>query len=121
MRLLLKVRSGGLNREPHGVARFVIADLTDAKNVRQELEAIVPDLPSVALLLMIKKSTHEYGMPDKIRKYPWVIKDTYEYENADEVIDSITEGIIGPAEAKVKHCAKVIDRSGVIAAIRQRS
>jgi uncharacterized protein YjbI with pentapeptide repeats len=84
------------------MARFVIADLTDARSVLQELEAIVPDLPSLAVRLMIKKSEHEYGMLGKIRKYPWVIKDTYEYENADEVIASIKENIIGPAEAKVK-------------------
>ena len=84
------------------MARFAIADLTDARSVLQELEAIVPDLPSLAVLLMIKKSTHEYGMLDKIRKYPWVITDTYAYENEDEVIDSITEKIIGPAETKVK-------------------
>jgi hypothetical protein len=85
-----------------GMSRFVIADLTDARSVLQELEAIVPDLPSLAVRLMIKKSAHEYGMLGKIRKYPWVIKDTYEYESLEEVIASIKENVIGPAEAKVK-------------------
>ena len=84
------------------MARFVIADLTDARSVLQKLENIVPDLPSLAVRLMIKKSAHEYGMLGKIRKYPWVIEDTYEYENANEVIASIKAKIIGPAEAKVQ-------------------
>jgi uncharacterized protein YjbI with pentapeptide repeats len=85
-----------------GMSRFVIADITDARSVLQELEAIVPDLPSLAVRLMIKKSAHEYGMLGKIRKYPWIIGDTYQYENAEELIASIQENIIGPAEEKVK-------------------
>jgi sugar/nucleoside kinase (ribokinase family) len=83
------------------MARFVIADLTDARSVLQELQAIVPDFPSHAVRLMIKRSQHEYGMLDFIRRFPWVIKDPYEYENEEEVIASI-ENVIGPAEAKVK-------------------
>jgi hypothetical protein len=59
-----------------------------------------PRLPWVRL--MIKKSAHEYGMLGKIGKYPWVIEDTYEYENANEVIASIKAKNIGPAEAKVQ-------------------
>jgi hypothetical protein len=85
-----------------GMARFVIADLTDARSVLQELQAIVPGLPSVAVRLLIKKSEHEYGMLDFIRRYKSVVEDTYQYENLEEVIASIKENVIGPAEAKVK-------------------
>jgi uncharacterized protein YjbI with pentapeptide repeats len=79
------------------MARFVIADLTDAR----ELGAIVPALPSVAVRLLIKKSEHEFGMFDFIRKFRSVVEKTYEYESL-ELIDSIKENVIGPAEAKVK-------------------
>lgn len=84
------------------MARFVIADLTDAKSVLQELQAIVPDLPSVAVRFLIKKSQHELGMLDHIRRYPWVIEGAYEYGSEQEVITLIKENVIGPAEAKVK-------------------
>jgi hypothetical protein len=90
------------------MARFVIADLTDARSVLMELGAVVPAFPLVAVRLMIKKSEHEYGMLDFIRRFPWVIKDPYEYENADEVIASIRENIIGPAEAKVEELRRLI-------------
>jgi uncharacterized protein YjbI with pentapeptide repeats len=84
------------------MSRFVIADLTDARSVLQELQAVVPDLPSVAVRLLIKKSSPEYGMLGFFRRYPWVVKDSYEYENDEEVVASIKENVIGPAEAKVK-------------------
>jgi Pentapeptide repeats (8 copies) len=84
------------------LARFVIGDLTDARSVLIELGAIVPAFPSVAVRLLIKRSEHEYGMLDYIRKFGSVVRNTYEYESLEEVIASITENIIGPAEAKVK-------------------
>jgi hypothetical protein len=84
------------------MARFVIADLTDARSVLQELQAIVPGLPSLAVRLLIKKSAHEYGMLDNIRLYRSVVENTYEYESLEDVIASIEENIIVPAEAKVR-------------------
>ena len=84
------------------MARFVIADLTDARSVLMELVAIVPNLPSVAVRLLIKKSAPEYGMLDFIRKFSSVVKGTCEYENVGELIASIKENIIIPAEAKVQ-------------------
>jgi uncharacterized protein YjbI with pentapeptide repeats len=90
------------------MARFVIADLTDARSVLMELGAIVPAFPSVAVRLMIKKSEHEYGMLDSIRLHRSVVEDTYEYEDTDKVIASIRENIIAPAEAKVTELRRLI-------------
>ena len=84
------------------MSRFIIADLTDAKSVLQELQAIVPDFPSVAVRFLIKKPQHEPGMLDHIRKFPWVVGGAYEYEREAEVIASIQENVLGPAETKVK-------------------
>ena len=84
------------------MALFVIADLTDARSVLMELGAIVPAFPLVGVRLMIKKSEHEYGMLDCIRSYRSVVGNTYEYKDVREVIASIKENIIVPAEAKVR-------------------
>jgi hypothetical protein len=41
-------------------------------------------------------------MLDYIRKFASVVNETYEYESLEEVIASIKEQIIVPAEAKVR-------------------
>jgi hypothetical protein len=84
------------------MARFVIADLTDARSVLQELHAIIPTLPSVAVRLLLKKSEAEYGMLGYFRRYPWVVNGLYRYKNVEELIASIKTKIIIPAEAKVQ-------------------
>jgi hypothetical protein len=84
------------------IARFVFADLTDARSILQELQTIVPISPSVAVRLLIKKSTHEYGMLDHIRSFRSVVQNTYDYEDLAELIASIKDNIILPAEVKVK-------------------
>jgi uncharacterized protein YjbI with pentapeptide repeats len=85
-----------------GMSKFIIADLTEAKAVVQELQQIVPHLPSVAVRFIIKKSEKEPSMFDHMRRYPWVLAGAFEYENPEEVIGSIEDAIIEPVEAKLR-------------------
>jgi uncharacterized protein YjbI with pentapeptide repeats len=85
-----------------GMSKFIIADLTDAKAVVQELQAIVPNLPSVAVRFIIQRSEREPGMFDHIRRFPWVVDGAFEYENPEEVMESINDNILKPVEAKLK-------------------
>jgi hypothetical protein len=82
------------------MVRFVIADLSDAKSILQELRGIVPDLPSVAVQPLILIPQEEPGMFDFIRKYPWVLE-PYRYETQVHVLANLGIGVLDPAEAKV--------------------
>jgi hypothetical protein len=88
-----------------GMAKFIIADLTEAKAVVQELQAIVPSLPSVVVRFIIMKSEREPSMFDHIRRFPWVIPGAFEYETAAEIIGSIKDKILDPVEAKLRELA----------------
>jgi len=81
------------------MARFIIADITDAKSIPQELQAIVPDLPSVPVQPLLENSYREYAMFEHFKRYPWVLE-TYYYNSIEEVLASLKEKIINPAEKK---------------------
>jgi hypothetical protein len=83
------------------MARFVIADITDAKSIPQELMLIVPALPSVPVQPLLLASQQEYGMFEHFRRFPWVLE-PYLYDDQDGLLAVLTEKVIRPAEAKVK-------------------
>jgi hypothetical protein len=83
------------------MARFVIADITDANSIPQELERIVPDLPSVAVQPLLLASQHEYSIFEHFRRYPWVLAPVL-CNDKTELLANIVEKVIAPAEKKVE-------------------
>jgi hypothetical protein len=83
------------------LAYFVIADITDAKSIPQELERIVPDLPSVPVQPLLLASQEEYGMFEDFRRYPWVLEPVL-YNDQETLLADLGEKVIAPAEAMVR-------------------
>lgn len=81
------------------MSRFVIADLTDAKSIPQELSHIVPFTPSLPVLPIILEGQKEYAMFEHFKAYPWVMP-LHAYASQEAMLAEITEKIIAPAEQK---------------------
>jgi uncharacterized protein YjbI with pentapeptide repeats len=79
------------------MSRFVVADITDAKSIPQELAVIVPDLPSVPVQPLLLEGSVEYGMFEHFKRYPWVLE-TYRYPSSERLTAGLGERVIGPAE-----------------------
>jgi len=87
------------------MARFVVADITDAKSIPQELAVIVPDLPSVPVQPLLLEGSGEYGMFEHFKRYPWVLE-TYRYASSEGLIASLGQRVIGPAESYAQSVRK---------------
>ena len=83
------------------MARFVTADITDAKSIPQELMRIVPALPSVPVRPILLASEHEWAMFKDLCRYPWVIE-PFLYRDQAHLLAALIEEVIGPAEAKAR-------------------
>jgi len=82
------------------MARFVVADISDAKAVLQELRAIVPDLPSVPVQPIILAIQEEPGMFDFYRNRPSFLT-VHRYADQDQLLADLGDKVIRPAELKV--------------------
>jgi hypothetical protein len=82
------------------MSRFVIADISDAKSVLQELRAIVPDLPSVPVQPIILAMQEEPGMFDFYRNFRSFLT-VHRYASQEQLIADLGEKVIRPAELKV--------------------
>jgi hypothetical protein len=82
------------------MARFIVADITDARSVLQELRAIVPDLPSVPVQPIILATQEERGMFDFYRNMLWFLP-VHRYASQGQLLADVGEKVIRPAELKV--------------------
>ncbi len=83
------------------MSRFIIADITSAKSIPQELQAIVPNLPSVPIQPLLHADDKEYAMFEHFKRYPWVLE-TFRYPTIEQLLSSLKEKIIQPAEKKAR-------------------
>ncbi len=83
------------------MARFVIADVSDARSVLQELRTIVPELPSVPVQPVILASQEEPGMFDFHRSFPWFLP-VHRYASPAQLLANVVERVIRPAEDYVR-------------------
>jgi hypothetical protein len=79
------------------MSRFIIADISDAKSVLQELRAIVSGVPSVPVQPVIIATQEEPGMFDFFHSFRSFLK-VHHYNNQQQLIADLGERVIDPAE-----------------------
>jgi hypothetical protein len=92
------------------LARFIIADLTDAKSILEELRGIVPQRPTLAVQAIIATSQDEPGMFDFFLKYPWVLK-PFRYTDLESLLDKLENHVVAPAVSKADELQGRVGRS----------
>jgi hypothetical protein len=86
-----------------GLARFVIADVTDATEVRVELHDIVQIFPfSVPIQPILLRGRGEFvSLSGHLSRAPSVLP-TFQYESQEHLLANLDQGVIAPAVAKHK-------------------
>jgi hypothetical protein len=83
-----------------GMARFVIADITDPKSVLKEPQGIVPSQPRLPVQPILLSGEPEPPMFEYIKAFPSVLATQY-YETTSELLTTIAEQVIEPAERRL--------------------
>jgi hypothetical protein len=79
------------------LARFVIADITDATEVRVELHNIVRNFTSLPVQLILLRGHPEFVSLAHLTKFPWVLP-IFEYDDREHLLASLGKSIVTPAE-----------------------
>jgi hypothetical protein len=80
-----------------GMCRFVVADLTDARSIPQELSHIVPNFPSVPVQPIILRSQRAYAMFEHWRRFSNVLPE-YRYRDGEHLTANFESAVIRPVE-----------------------
>ncbi|WP_415535813.1 pentapeptide repeat-containing protein [Dehalobacter sp. 4CP] len=87
-----------------GMARFVIADLTEPRSIPLELKTIVSNLPTLPVQLLLQKGEDTFGMIDHILNFNSISGIT-RYTTIDELLKNFQNSVIVPLE-EWKHLNK---------------
>jgi uncharacterized protein YjbI with pentapeptide repeats/curved DNA-binding protein CbpA len=83
------------------LARFVIADVTDAMEVRVELHNIVADFTSLPIQLILLRGHPEFVSLSQLTNFPWVLP-IFEYDDQEHLLASLDKSIVNPVEDVVR-------------------
>jgi hypothetical protein len=83
-----------------GLARFVIADITDPSMIRVELREIAPRLPSVPIQPLLLDSAAPMAEFPLYEDYPWVLP-LYRYKDLPQLLAALND-VIAPAEQRIR-------------------
>lgn len=79
------------------MSRFIIADLTHARSIGQELTHIIPQLPSVPVQPIVHQSDRAWAMFDDLKSTGTVLP-TFQYRDLEHVLESLDECILKPVD-----------------------
>jgi hypothetical protein len=83
------------------LSRFVIADLTSAQSVLQELSTIVRDLAMLPVQPLLHESAPMPPMADAFLVAPSVLK-PYRYSGKAQLLHDLAAQVIGPADQRAR-------------------
>ena len=83
------------------MSRFVIADVTDAKVVIQEIHSIVRDFPSVPIQPLLLKGAEPTSVLIDFMDFPTFLP-IHQYSDEADLLSTIEENVIVPAETKAR-------------------
>jgi uncharacterized protein YjbI with pentapeptide repeats len=93
-----------------GLARFVIADITDATEVRTEVSGIVPIFTSLPVQPILLRGQAEFIGMQHLKAFPWLLP-TFEYDSQEHLLSSLNKDVIGPAETKALELRRLLRKS----------
>jgi hypothetical protein len=83
-----------------GLSKFVVADVTDATEVRAELHSIVPDFPNLPIQPLVLAGRDQFvSLSGNLTQYPWVLP-TFEYHDLQHLLANLDEAVLQPAVEK---------------------
>ena len=101
------------------MSKFVIADITDAKSIAQELSEIIPSLPSVPIIPILLKTETEYSLFEHWEKYPWVSR-VFLYDDKDHLIANVGKEILQKANDAHNKKSLIQEQKKKIEALKEK-
>ncbi len=88
-----------------GMAKFVVADITNPSSAPLELQATIPDY-RIPFLPIIQSGEKPFAMFQNLQRYPWVME-LVDYKNLDQLLNGFQEIIINRANEHINKIKEV--------------